>query len=213
METASRIGDAAIDYARGRVGTQMPAAGYCLQFTRQCFNIPSKYASAIDAWNAAQTRRSGDRYPPKAVPVWFRTPSVYDHVAFWCGSDRIVTTFNADIREYSGNAIARVERDFNGTYLGWAYDLNAYSVDPGTNGADVDEPPTWTSIGATAMPVIIRNGSKYRILSGDMLSGMSGSSKEIELDVANAQAAGIPVWSVSNGTFEAIRNAFVPEDK
>lgn len=125
-----RTGQAAIDYAHSRVGGQMPASGYCLQFVRQCFDVGSYYGSAIDAWNGAEKKHPGDRNPPPAVPLFFKSPSVYDHVVFGGGppANDIVTTFNADIRHYGGDAIAGIERDFDAQYLGWTEDLNGVTV-------------------------------------------------------------------------------------
>jgi hypothetical protein len=125
---ASRTGQSATDYARSRVGGTMPAAGYCLQFVRECYAVPSRYPSAIAAWNASKTQHPGDRNPPAAVPLYFATPSQYDHVVFGVSPSEIITTFNADIRRYTGNAIAGIERDFQGTYLGWAEDINGMTV-------------------------------------------------------------------------------------
>lgn len=139
----TRTGQAAIDYARGRVGTTMPeGSGYCLKFVRDCFAVPSYYASAIDAWNGARWPHPGDRNPPPAVPLFFRTPSQYDHVVFGCSAHEIVTTFNDQIRSYVGpDAIDQVCRDFDGTYLGWSEDLNTVRVhEPATEpeAPDVD---------------------------------------------------------------------------
>ncbi|KMM44852.1 hypothetical protein CWIS_13540 [Cellulomonas sp. A375-1] len=61
--------------------------------------------------------------------------------------------------------------------------------------------------------VIIRNGSRVRVVAGDMVSGLSSSQKEAEADVERAIKAGIPVWDVSAGTFDALRASFVPEKK
>jgi hypothetical protein len=126
----TRTGADAVHYARSRVGGTMPASGYCLQFVRECFDIGPLYGSAIDAWNGAPDKHPGDRNPPMAVPLFFRSPSPYDHVVF--GGDlpanEIVTTFNADIRSYGGDAIAGIERDFDASYLGWTESLNGVKV-------------------------------------------------------------------------------------
>jgi hypothetical protein len=139
----ARTGQDAIDYARGRVGPNaMPASGYCLQFVRECFGVGSYYASAIDAWNGSQTQHPGDRNPPPAVPMYFTSPSQYDHVVFWAGGDEIETTFNADVRQYVGNAISRIESDFDGHYLGWCEDINGVTVYAPTGaGEDLDMTP------------------------------------------------------------------------
>jgi hypothetical protein len=122
----TRTGQAAIDYARGRVGETMPDTGLCLQFTRQCFAVDSYYYSAIDAWNAAIWPHPGDRHPPPAVPVYFLSASVYDHVAFNvdAGSE-VVSTWSDDINHYDG--LEAMERAY-GPYLGWAEDINGVRV-------------------------------------------------------------------------------------
>jgi len=126
MPEAERTGQEAIDYTLNRVGTQMPESGLCLQFTRQDFAIPSLYASAIDAWNAAHDQHPNDRNPPPAVPVWFWSSSIYRHVAFHLG-DGVVTTFNADIRRMG--SLEEMEQTF-GPFMGWASDLNDHFVNP-----------------------------------------------------------------------------------
>lgn len=135
----TRVGGDAIAYALGRVGSTMPDDGLCLQFTREPFAIGALYASAIDAWYGADFRQVGDRNPPPAVPVWFDTPSIYGHVAFWCGpDDGIVSTFNDEIRQFP--SIAAVEDAFNGPYMGWGPGLNEVQVwwPPATPGEDDD---------------------------------------------------------------------------
>lgn len=127
-----------MDYALSRVGTYMPASGYCLQFTRENFSIPSYYPSAVDAWNGCEKRHPGDRNAPAAVPVWFDTPSVYGHVAFAVGDGTIVTTNGAAIQRWS--SIGAIESGFNGPYMGWGEDLNRYGVDPNTLPAPTPDP-------------------------------------------------------------------------
>jgi hypothetical protein len=120
-----RTGQAAIDFAEERVGEQMPAAGYCLQFTRENFAVPALYGSAIDAWNATRYPHPDDRTPPWAVPVYFWSDNPYRHVAFHCKDGRVISTYNADIRAYS--SISAMEQHF-GPYLGWSEDLNGVTV-------------------------------------------------------------------------------------
>jgi hypothetical protein len=134
----TRTGQAAIDYARSRIGPNaMPASGYCLQFVRQCFDVGSYYGSAIDAWNGAKVRHPGDRNPPPAVPLYFLTPSQYDHVTFNVSPTEVISTFNADVRAFNG--ISSIEANFDGTYLGWAEDINGVTIY--TPGGDDDMTP------------------------------------------------------------------------
>ena len=128
----TRTGQDAIDYARSRIGygppppSGMEASGYCLAFVRECFAVGSYYASAIDAWNGAAVRHEGDRNPPPAVPVFFRSPSVYDHVAFNVSGSEVISTFNDDV--FAFNGLAGIEASFDASYLGWTEDLNGVTV-------------------------------------------------------------------------------------
>jgi hypothetical protein len=140
---APRTGDEATSAALARVGSTMPAAGYCLQFTRENFQIPPLYASAIDAWNAADHPHPDDRNPPPAVPVWFWSSSIYRHVAFHVGGGQVVTTFNEDIRLFG--SLGEMESVY-GPYMGWAYnDLNDHDVTP-----EDDTMPTPADVWAVA---------------------------------------------------------------
>lgn len=136
----TRTGQAAIDYARSRIGpNSMPDSGLCLQFVRTCFDVGSYYASAIDAWNGATDRREGDRNPPQAVPLWFASPSIYDHVVFCCSPSEIISTFNADVRSYG--SISEIERVFDASYLGWAPNINTVTIwTPDSSGGGVPVP-------------------------------------------------------------------------
>lgn len=176
----TRTGQDAIDYARGRVGGTMPAAGYCLQFVRQCFDIGSYYASAIDAWNGSGTQHPGDRNPPPAVPLFFRTPSQYDHVVFCCSPGEIVTTFNEDIKAYYGDAISGIERDFDGQYLGWTEDLNGVTVWSGSAPPPEPEP----------VPIVLEDDDTMKLIrivdDGRIMA------------VGTYQFAQIPTWEEYN---------------
>jgi hypothetical protein len=121
----TRTGQAAIDYARGRVGgTMWQGSGYCLAFVRECFAVPSYYASAIDAWQAAAYRHPGDANPPAGVPIFFTSSSVYDHVAFYVSKSEVITTWNADIRALPYSQML----SSYGPLLGWSEDLNRVRV-------------------------------------------------------------------------------------
>lgn len=128
MPTAPLTGQPSIDYARGTIGGHMPDSGLCLQYTRQNYEVPSKYASAIDAWNAATEQHPGDANPPPSAPVWFHSSSVYRHIAYHLGDGQYATTFNADIRQMSFQSMLNTF----GPLIGWAPDLNGYSLRPAT---------------------------------------------------------------------------------
>lgn len=121
----TRTGQDAIDYARGTLGITMPE-GYCLAWTRENFAVPALYGSALDAGLATNVPHPGDRNPPAAVPVWFRTSSVYDHVCFFVSPTEVISTYATTVRRFNG--IADVERQFYGTFVGWAEDINEVRV-------------------------------------------------------------------------------------
>lgn len=157
---APRPGQAGADYARSRVGSYMPDSGLCLQCTRQNFDIPSYYISAIDAWHAADNRHPGDRNPPVGVSVWFDSSSIYGHVATAVGGGDIVTTFNAEIRLFG--SISQMEGTF-GPYMGWANDVNEMLTQP-TGSTPTPIPPV--PMGDLTMKVIYDPESHSYALTG-----------------------------------------------
>jgi hypothetical protein len=169
----------------------MQASGYCLAFARECFAVPSYYASAIDAWNGSKTKHPGDRNPPPAVPLFFLTPSVYDHVVFGGAVGEIITTFNADVRRYTASstsaAIDAICRDFQGSYLGWTEDINRVTV--WTGSTPEPEPIVPTQNGVPIMRLI-------RIVDdGRIIFVAPGLFQEIPtMDRANALAAVLGPW-------------------
>jgi hypothetical protein len=125
----TRTGQAAVDWARSRVGPDaMGEPGMCLKFTRQCFDVPALYASAVDAGYACNAKHPGDWEPPPATPVWFRSPSIYDHVAFFVGPHEVISTFNADVRTFDG--IRGIETNFDAQYVGWGEDICEVHIMP-----------------------------------------------------------------------------------
>jgi hypothetical protein len=133
-----RTGQAAIDYARSRIGPDQVPAGYCLAVTREFYAIGSYYGSAIDAWNGAQWRHENSS-PPPATPVFFASASVYDHVAFYVSHDEVITVWNEDIRAMTWNDMLA---SFGPRY-GWTEDLNTVRVyTPGTDPGGEDDMPS-----------------------------------------------------------------------
>lgn len=125
----TRTGPDAEAYARSRVGTKMPDAGLCLQFTRQNYAVGAVYGSALDAWTYAKSKHAGARPPAgSVVPVYWATPSPYDHVAILMGNGQVVTTNDDRIELWS--SIDSISSGFRGTYLGWAEDINTVRVYP-----------------------------------------------------------------------------------
>ncbi|MGC5167989.1 hypothetical protein [Luteimicrobium sp. DT211] len=121
-----RTGKKAQEFALGRVGGHMPQAGLCLQFTRTVFGVGPKFGSAIAAWNHAAHRHTGRPPAGVVVPVFFRTPSKFRHVAVVLGNGKVVSTNGAKISLWS--SVDQVASLFQGPYLGWSEDLNGVRV-------------------------------------------------------------------------------------
>lgn len=195
LPTAPRTGQAAIDAALARVGGTMPeGSGYCLKFTRDQYQVPSRYASAIDAWNAATEQHPDDRNPPPSASVWFYTPSIYRHVAFHVGGGQVVSTFNDEIRSFP--SLAAVESSFGGPYMGWAPELNDYSLRPATTPPPPDPTPEdddMIMISAPGRGIALVGPGYYKWLANDeevQLAGslvtktLSGSDRQFDVWVA-----------------------------
>jgi hypothetical protein len=189
----TRTGQAAADYATGRVGDYYPPPGYCLKFTRECFDVPSYYASAIDAWNGAPDKHPGDRYPPLGVPVFFQSASVYDHVAVHVGGGQVVTTFNDEIRQMS---LGSMESSF-GPYLGWTGSLNTVTVYTATDTGGDD-----------FLSHLSYEEQRRVLLAADSWIGLSPSIKENtdRLPHIHFQADNIfaSCTNITNGVFELL---------
>lgn len=139
LPVAPYTGQAAIDVARSRVGGTMPASGYCLQFTRECYGVPAVYGSAIDAARACNAPHPYDWNPEPGTPIYFWTSSQYDHVCVYIGPNEVISTFNEEIRSFNG--ISSIEANFGGTYAGWGEDLNEYQVYVPSTTPPTPEPP------------------------------------------------------------------------
>ena len=185
-----RTGQAAADYARGRVGDRMHAAGYCLQFTRENYPVSSYYASAIDAWNGANHRHPDDENPPVGVPVFYWSSSPYRHVAIYVGNRQVVTTYNDEIRLYSWDAM---EGPF-GEYMGWTEDLNEVRV--WSPPAPEPEPIEYQG---DDMFVTTYGSSAARLVTGGCIIG-------IQMDSYNKlKAAGVPAVALKNEEVERLQ--------
>jgi hypothetical protein len=144
-----RTGRKAQDFALGRVGGRMPQAGLCLQFTRSVFGVGPRFASAVSAWDHAAHRHTGRPPQGAVVPVFFRTPSKYRHVAVVLGNGKVVSTNGAKISLWS--SVDQVATLFKGPYLGWAEDLNGVRVYTLGGPRTVPVTGTWGSVTTKAL--------------------------------------------------------------
>ena len=117
----------ALQWAHAEIGD--PGwSGMCLSFVRTGYNLPGVYASAHDAWQAAEERHEGTDWTdwPKGAPVFFSGPNPDWHVAYYDGGGDIVTT-NSGTGYPLVQSIAEWE-SWGYHLLGWTEDLNGYHV-------------------------------------------------------------------------------------
>jgi hypothetical protein len=105
--------------------------GYCLRFVRVCFDVGSKYPSAISAWNNAEQRHATST-PPYGAPVFFAPggSNPYGHVAMSVGGGRCRSTDWPRAGVVSEVSISELAAAWRHPYLGWTNDLNGVLVVP-----------------------------------------------------------------------------------
>lgn len=72
--------------------------GMCLQYVRQTFGLPARYASATEAWNNSPSQHTDRNYPQGVwFPVWWGLDkNVNGHVALVAPSGRVYSTSDLD---------------------------------------------------------------------------------------------------------------------
>jgi hypothetical protein len=122
MATASQI-VAAARYAVEHRSYKRP--GLCLQFTRECGDIPAKYDYAIDAWYGAKHRHTGT--PPPGAPTFWAGGKA-GHIAPSVGGGRVASTdiLHAGYTDYA--SIPYISQRWGKTYLGWTSELNGVPI-------------------------------------------------------------------------------------
>lgn len=109
-------------------------AGYCQKYVRlQCWELPSLYGSAIEAWNGARWKHPGDRTPPLGAPCFYKGGQ-YGHVVIWTDGGPIRSTDCPSSGRVSETDLAWPEREWGQTYLGWTEDLNGVRLPLGDGG-------------------------------------------------------------------------------
>jgi hypothetical protein len=102
--------------------------GMCQQYVRLiCWQVPSLYGSAIEAWNGARDKHPGDRTPPLGAPLYYRGGK-YGHAVIFVGGDDMRSTDCRTRGRVSDEAISWVERNWGYVYLGWTGDLNGVEL-------------------------------------------------------------------------------------
>lgn len=103
-------------------------SGMCQKFVRDpCWQVPSLYGSAIDAWNGATKKHPGDRTPPEGAPCYYRGGQ-YGHAVISQGGGRIRSTDAPSGGQITDQELAWPERAWGYVYLGWTGDLNGIDL-------------------------------------------------------------------------------------
>jgi septal ring factor EnvC (AmiA/AmiB activator) len=119
--TASRTGQAAVDFAMGFVGGGEEFRGLCLTFVDNAYApTGGRVGTAIEQWERANANghgHPGDRNPPIGAQVFWQTSDPARHAAIYAGGGMVITT-----EAYNGRVgLASMEAvDSWGPYLGWA---------------------------------------------------------------------------------------------
>lgn len=109
--------------------------GWCLQYVRQAYSLPARYASATEAWNNSPSQHRDRNFPEGVwVPVWFSLANEpAGHVALMAPDGSVYSTsdyanvphHHLDLSDLM-NYYARY--DMTLTYLGWSEDVAGYPV-------------------------------------------------------------------------------------
>jgi len=126
--------------------------GMCQKYVRgPCWEVPSLYGSAIDAWNGARFKHPGDRTPPKGAPCYYRGGS-YGHAVLSVGDGRIRSTDCTSTGNVSDAPLSWPEDHWGYDYLGWTEDINGVTLPIGGQEED-DMPLTEDDLGKIAKRV------------------------------------------------------------
>lgn len=109
--------------------------GYCLQYVRQAFGLPARYAAATEAWNNSQSQHRDRNFPAGvSVPVWYgldREP--LGHVVLLAPDGSVYSTSDNTTTPHHHPSLADLEDYYAGwgwplTYRGWTEDVAGYAV-------------------------------------------------------------------------------------
>lgn len=104
-------------------------SGMCQKFVREkCWQVPSLYGSAIDAWNGADQKHPDDRTPPVGAPCYYRG-NQYGHVVIATGGGKVArSTDCTSTNDISEVDVSWFETNWGYEYLGWTGDLNGVDL-------------------------------------------------------------------------------------
>jgi hypothetical protein len=122
--------------ANGR-GYASYETGMCQKFVRgPCWEVPSLYGSAIDAWNGATDKHPGDRTPPVGAPCYYSGGS-YGHAVISVGGGNVRSTDTPSTGKVGEKPLSHYESAWGYRYLGWTGDCNGVDLPIG----DEDDMP------------------------------------------------------------------------
>lgn len=122
---STRTPEEAIAWARSRKAQgRNKYSGRGLKFVTDAYGIPSKYASAAEAWeNTQDKRRLG--VPPTGSFVWFSLPrSPHGAVGIMSSPEHVILVANGAVQEQSVQSLVFM----NWNYLGWSWHCNDVNV-------------------------------------------------------------------------------------
>ncbi len=130
---AIRMGQAAIDFAKGQVTNPTPPPGqsdwfgWCLVFVRRCFNVGPKFGSAEKGYYGTDFKHGTAGTPPLGVPVWW-TNGGDGHIAISAGDGNCYSTDIKRRGKVDKVAISFITRTWGQTYRGWSEDVNGVRI-------------------------------------------------------------------------------------
>lgn len=153
---AVRTGQAAINWAKSPL-PRRGLGGLCLKFTRQAFNVGSKYGYARLAWQRSKKKHktSSTAQIPVGVPIYMDRPgSKYGHVALYAGNGRMYTTRSSTNQTHLDSVA--LWKSWGWRQLGWTEDINGVTVYRPKSGSGSGS----SSSGSTAKP---GKHARYRV--------------------------------------------------
>lgn len=144
--------------------------GYCLQWSRQCADIGSKYPDASTAWKNATNRHKGDRNPPRGAMVyWTGGTHGYGHIAVSVGGKKIRSTDAGGAGNVATVDIGWVEANWNLPYAGWADNVNGTTI-PDVGQEDEMNEADWDRMEKLIRSVVWQEQMKVKQPNGEELT-------------------------------------------
>jgi len=103
--------------------------GQCLAFVRTAYGVPSKYASAWEAWEHSRMQVKATTLDgvPRGAAVFFAPKgSPYGHVAIYAGNGQMITSDSAT-NKVGSQSVALWQRA-GWKLVGWSLDLNGQCI-------------------------------------------------------------------------------------